>query len=65
VGRASLTAQEREVAHLAASGMSNREIADRLRLSRRTVDAHLYRAFPKLNITGRAALRDALQRHAR
>ncbi|WP_433781324.1 LuxR C-terminal-related transcriptional regulator [Actinomycetospora sp. CA-101289] len=62
-GRASLTAQEREVAGLAASGLTNREIADRLRLSRRTVDAHLYRAFPKLHITGRAALRDALERH--
>ena len=61
-GRASLTAQEREVAGLAASGMTNRQIADRLHLSRRTVDAHLYRVFPKLDITGRAALRDALDR---
>ena len=61
-GQASLTAQEREVAGLAASGMTNRQIADRLHLSRRTVDAHLYRVFPKLDITGRAALRDALDR---
>jgi DNA-binding CsgD family transcriptional regulator len=61
-GQASLTAQEREVAGLAASGMTNRQIADRLHLSRRTVDAHLYRVFPKLGITGRAALRDALDR---
>ncbi len=59
-GQAALTAQELEVAGLAASGMTNRQIADRLHLSRRTVDAHLYRVFPKLNITGRAALRDAL-----
>jgi DNA-binding CsgD family transcriptional regulator len=61
-GQAALTAQEREVAGLAASGMTNRQIADRLHLSRRTVDAHLYRVFPKLDITGRAALRDALDR---
>jgi DNA-binding CsgD family transcriptional regulator len=63
-GRASLTAQELEVARLAASGMSNRQVADRLHLSRRTVDAHLYRVFPKLEITGRAALRDALDRRS-
>ena len=61
-GRASLTAQELAVAELAASGMTNRQIADRLGVSRRTVDAHLYRVFPKLRITGRAALRDALDR---
>ena len=61
-GQPLLTAQEREVAGLAASGMTNRQIADRLHLSRRTVDAHLYRVFPKLDITGRAALRDALDR---
>lgn len=59
---ATLTAQEREVAGLAASGMTNQQVADRLHLSRRTVDAHLYRAFPKLGITSRAALRDALDR---
>jgi DNA-binding CsgD family transcriptional regulator len=61
-GPASLTAQEWEVASLAASGMTNRQIAERLGLSSRTVDAHLYRAFPKLGITGRAGLRDALDR---
>jgi DNA-binding NarL/FixJ family response regulator len=42
--------------------MTNRQIADRLRLSRRTVDAHLYRVFPKLRVTARAGLRDALGR---
>lgn len=55
-----LTPQEREVAQLAATGLTNREIAARLYLSHRTVSAHLYRAFPKLGITSRAALRDAL-----
>lgn len=55
-----LTAQQLEVAHLAASGLSNKEIARRLHLSPRTVGAHLYRIFPKLGITSRSALRDAL-----
>ena len=59
-GPASLTIQEREVAQLAAAGLSNREIATRLYVSPRTVSAHLYRLFPKLGITSRAALRDAL-----
>ncbi|SIM03495.1 LuxR transcriptional regulator [Mycobacteroides abscessus subsp. abscessus] len=45
---------------LAASGLSNKEIGQRLVLSPRTVGVHLYRAFPKLGITSRAALRDAL-----
>ena len=58
--RASLTPQEREVALLAATGLTNREIAARLYVSPRTVSAHLYRIFPKLGITSRAALRDAL-----
>jgi len=56
-----LTAQEREIALLAASGMSNKEIGERLFLSHRTIGTHLYRAFPKLGITARAALRDALK----
>jgi DNA-binding CsgD family transcriptional regulator len=59
-GGASLTLQEREVAQLAATGMTNREIAARLYVAPRTVSAHLYRIFPKLGITSRAALRDAL-----
>ena len=55
-----LTSQEREIADLAASGLSNRQIAERLYVSHRTVGAHLYQIFPKLGITSRAALRDAL-----
>ncbi|QIQ06369.1 AAA family ATPase [Streptomyces liangshanensis] len=55
-----LTPQEREIAHLAASGLSNKQIAERLYLSHRTVGAHLYQIFPKLGIGSRAALRDAL-----
>lgn len=57
---AELTPQELEIARLAASGMSNRQIADRIYLSHRTVAAHLYKVFPKLGITSRHQLRDAL-----
>jgi DNA-binding CsgD family transcriptional regulator len=60
IGLASLTAQEREIAELAATGMSIKEIGERLFLSHRTVGTHLYRVFPKLGVTTRAALRDAL-----
>lgn len=59
---ARLTSQEYEIAALAASGLSNKEIGQRLYMSPRTVGAHLYRIFPKLGITSRAALRDALDR---
>ena len=59
-GSYSLTPQELEVAQLAAGGLTNREIATRLYVSPRTVSAHLYSVFPKLGVTTRAALRDAL-----
>jgi len=59
-GRDSLTPQELEIAGLAAAGLSNKEIGQRLFLSHRTVGAHLYQIFPKLGVTSRAALRDAL-----
>ena len=55
-----LTPQEQTIAALAASGMSNKQIAERLYLSHRTVENHLHRVFPKLGITSRAGLRDAL-----
>ncbi|MGW4164580.1 helix-turn-helix transcriptional regulator [Streptomyces sp. NPDC004788] len=55
-----LTWQERRIADLAASGLTNKEIGERMHLSPRTVSSHLYRVFPKLGITARAALRDAL-----
>ena len=59
-GAAPLSAQEYEIASLAASGLTNKQIATRLHLSPRTVSSHLYRVFPKLGISTRAALRDAL-----
>lgn len=55
-----LTPMDREIAELAAAGLTNRQIGDRLYLSYRTVAAHLYQIFPRLGITSRAALRDAL-----
>jgi DNA-binding CsgD family transcriptional regulator len=55
-----LTHQEFEIVSLAASGLTNKQIAERLFLSPRTVGGHLHRAFPKLGVATRAALRDAL-----
>ncbi|MDF2825684.1 MAG: hypothetical protein K0R68_3092, partial [Mycobacterium sp.] len=58
-----LTPQEFQIAALASSGLSNREIADRIYVSHRTVAAHLYKVFPKLGITSRGQLHGALNRH--
>ena len=55
-----LTAQELQIGKLAAEGLSNREIGERLFLSHRTIGSHLYRIFPKLGISSRSQLRDAL-----
>jgi DNA-binding CsgD family transcriptional regulator len=52
----SLSAQELQVARMAAEGLSNRQIAERLYMSHRTVASHLYRIFPKLGISSRAQL---------
>jgi DNA-binding NarL/FixJ family response regulator len=56
-----LTPQQREIALLAATGLSNKQIGERLYLSPRTVSTHLYQLFPKLGVTSRAALRDTLE----
>ena len=62
-----MTPQESQIAEMAADGLTNREIGERLYLSHRTVGSHLYRIFPKLGISARnelgAALRDAEQEH--
>jgi ATP/maltotriose-dependent transcriptional regulator MalT len=63
-GWATLSAQELQIAQLAAQGLSNREIGGRLYLSHRTVGSHLYRIFPKLGITSRNQLARALAGHA-
>jgi len=59
-GWARLSAQELQVARLAAEGLSNHAIAERLYLSHRTVASHLYRLFPKLGVRSRAQLHLAL-----
>ena len=48
-----LTPRQREIVTLAAQGMSNKDIADRLTVSVRTVEGHLYRASLKTGTTGR------------
>ncbi|GAA1178467.1 helix-turn-helix transcriptional regulator [Pseudonocardia alaniniphila] len=55
-----LTPQQRVIAELAGSGLTNKQIGERLFLSHRTVGARLYQIYPILGITSRAALRDAL-----
>jgi DNA-binding CsgD family transcriptional regulator len=57
-----LTRREREIATLAAEGLSSKDIAERLFLSARTVDNHLQRVFTKLGVTRRAELAGALAR---
>ncbi|MFZ0088045.1 MAG: AAA family ATPase [Solirubrobacteraceae bacterium] len=55
-GPAALTASERRAAHLAAQGLSNREIADALFVTVRTIEFHLSAAFKKLGIGSRQEL---------
>jgi DNA-binding CsgD family transcriptional regulator/tetratricopeptide (TPR) repeat protein len=59
--REDLSPQETQIAQLAADGLTNREIGERLFLSHRTVGSHLYRTFPKLGITSRSELAAALK----
>ncbi|MDJ0312346.1 helix-turn-helix transcriptional regulator [Arthrobacter sp. H35-D1] len=55
-----LTRREREIAALAARGVSDAEIAARLHLSVRTIEGHLYHCYAKLNITSRSELTEVL-----
>jgi DNA-binding CsgD family transcriptional regulator len=56
VGWTSLTESERALAMLVADGMTNRQAAERLFVSRHTVDAHLRHIFCKLGINSRVRL---------
>jgi DNA-binding CsgD family transcriptional regulator len=56
-----LTAQELQIAQLAAEGLTNREIGKRLYISHRTVGAHLAKIYAKLGATSRVQLHNALQ----
>ncbi len=51
-----LTAMESTVTALVGEGLSNKQMADRLFISRRTVESHLGRVYQKLGISTRAAL---------
>jgi DNA-binding NarL/FixJ family response regulator len=60
-----LTRQENRIAVMAAQGLTNREIATALHLTRRTVELHLSGAYRKLGIPGRAELGGALAKSQR
>lgn len=60
VGWNLLSPQERQIATLVVEGLTNREIAQRLFLSQRTIGSHLYRIFPKLGIASRTQLATVL-----
>jgi predicted ATPase/DNA-binding CsgD family transcriptional regulator len=62
-GWLSLTPAEREIARLVAEGLANREIADKLFVSPRTVQAHLTHVYAKLGITSRVQLAKQAGRH--
>jgi DNA-binding CsgD family transcriptional regulator len=55
-----LTPQQRQIVRLASDGLTDREIADRLFLSPRTVSSHLHRSYPKLGVASRHQLRDVI-----
>jgi len=55
-GAKALTRREREIADLVADGLGNREIAERLYLSKRTVDSHVEHIFTKLGFSSRTQL---------
>jgi DNA-binding CsgD family transcriptional regulator len=59
-GPASLTPSERRIAELAATGHSNREIAQALFVTPKTVEYHLRNTYRKLDIEGRSRLVEAL-----
>lgn len=63
-GTGELTEHELTIARMAADGLTNKEIGERLHLSHRTVSTHLHRIFPKLGVTARAELKQALMTYA-
>jgi predicted ATPase/class 3 adenylate cyclase/DNA-binding CsgD family transcriptional regulator len=63
-GWASLTPAERDVVRLVSEGLANNDIATRLFVSPRTVQAHLTHVYSKLGITSRVQLAQEAARHA-
>jgi DNA-binding NarL/FixJ family response regulator len=57
-----LSVREREIAHLVAQGLSNREIAERLVVSTRTVESHIYKACIKVDVSDREGLAILIRR---
>ena len=64
-GADALTPSERRVCRLAADGLSNRDVAQALFVTVRTVEGHLTQAYMKLDVSGREQLADALESPAR
>jgi len=58
----SLSEREREVASLVADGKTNREIAERLFLSEKTIETHMSRIFGKLGVSKRTQVAAAIER---
>jgi DNA-binding NarL/FixJ family response regulator len=61
--RSSLTRREKQIANLVAQGLSNRQIAQELVISERTVHAHVYRILKKLNLRSREQVAPFLGDH--
>jgi DNA-binding CsgD family transcriptional regulator len=59
-GVGSLTASERRVAEMAAEGLTNRDIAQALFVTEKTIEGHLGQAYQKLGIRSRLLLPEAL-----
>lgn len=57
-----LSGREREIAELVADQLTNREIAERLYLSEKTVESHLRNIFGKLGVASRVAVAQAIER---
>jgi DNA-binding NarL/FixJ family response regulator len=58
---AKLTRREEQIARAIASGATNREVAERLSIGVRTVEAHLVNVYAKLAVASRSELKDALE----
>jgi len=63
-GLGPLTAREREIADLVAAGRTNREVAEQLVLSAKTIEAHLRNIYAKLGVRSRVELAREVERNA-